>query len=63
MWTLAGLRAPSLTDALRIIWQILPSVLIAAQFAADRAARALQCTGDGMHRHAAFIQGMQTVSF
>ena len=33
--------------------------LIAAQFAAGRA---LQCTGDGTHRHAGFIQRMQTVS-
>ncbi len=27
-WTSAGLRAPSLTDALRVILQILPSVLV-----------------------------------
>ncbi len=46
-WTLACLRAPMLADALRVIWQILPSELVAAQFAADRAGRALQHTGDG----------------
>ncbi len=39
-WTLACLRAPMLADALRVIWQILPSELVAAQFAADRAGRA-----------------------
>lgn len=54
-WTPAGLRAPMLAYALCVLWQIVPSVLIAAQFAADRAGRALQRIGDGPHRHPGFI--------
>ncbi|OLH43978.1 pyrroline-5-carboxylate reductase, partial [Xanthomonas oryzae pv. oryzae] len=38
-WTPAGLCAPMLADALRVIGPILHSVLVATQFAADRAGR------------------------
>ncbi|AEQ98364.1 pyrroline-5-carboxylate reductase [Xanthomonas oryzae pv. oryzicola] len=38
-WTPAGLRAPMGADALRVIGPILRSVLVATQFAADRAGR------------------------
>jgi len=52
-----------LADALRVIGPVPRSVLVAAQFAADRAGRTLQGIGDGAHRHPGFIQRMETVSF
>ncbi|OLI93852.1 pyrroline-5-carboxylate reductase, partial [Xanthomonas oryzae pv. oryzae] len=46
---------PMLADALRVIGPVPRSVLITAQFAADRAGRTLQCIGDGAHRHPGFM--------
>ncbi|AKO00048.1 pyrroline-5-carboxylate reductase [Xanthomonas oryzae pv. oryzicola] len=54
-WTPAGLCAPMLADALRVIGPVPRSVLITAQFAADRGGRTLQCIGDGAHRHPGFM--------
>ncbi|KOR44750.1 pyrroline-5-carboxylate reductase, partial [Xanthomonas oryzae] len=54
-WTPTGLCAPMLADALRVIGPVPRSVLITAQFAADRAGRTLQCICDGAHRHPGFM--------
>ncbi|OLK00957.1 pyrroline-5-carboxylate reductase, partial [Xanthomonas oryzae pv. oryzae] len=54
-WSPAGLCAPMLADALRVIGPVPRSVLIAAQLTTDRAGRTRQYIGDGAHRHPGFI--------
>ncbi|OLI69059.1 pyrroline-5-carboxylate reductase, partial [Xanthomonas oryzae pv. oryzae] len=54
-WTPAGLCAPMLADALRVIGPVPRSVPVAAQLTTDRAGRTRQYIGDGAHRHPGFI--------